>query len=295
LPHDFANDLAAPISGLEPALRQVAITRLVDEVDPTARQLVKQQVMASLMAAEQDEKVPPYRHGLQSLADVGSDGSVLFERPFELEGERRPATSEIAVSYGQPQPDKRKRIVTPYRRYAPIGGLNGPDTELQEAEAIAADADATIRLLTAKVFGNPMIEQSRDPFLRQFAAAVRRYYSDGAGRAVAAVANRLKELSIDGEQYAAYSGWDDRIYFTRLNRQVSREEKIITVIHEVLHATLTMKNEAARVGYANAPKGSVVRAKHEAYVDNVAKNLAKMLGLIPKNYPPTNWKNYYKP
>ena len=75
----------------------------------------------------------------------------------------------------------------------------------------------------------------------------------------------------------------------------SEEEKVVTVIHEVLHATKTMKDIAARDGYAQAPKGSIVRAKHEAYVDNIAKAIAKKLGLIPHNYPATDWRQYYRP
>ena len=66
------------------------------------------------------------------------------------------------------------------------------------------------------------------------------------------------------------------------------------VIHEVLHATQTMKRLAAQVGYDKAQKGSIVRAQHEAYVDNVAKAIAKKLGLIPQSYPATDCRRYRK-
>jgi hypothetical protein len=66
-------------------------------------------------------------------------------------------------------------------------------------------------------------------------------------------------------------------------------EKIITIIHEALHATQWMKNVAAQSGNFQSPVGSAVFRKHEAYVDNIAKAIAKKLGLIPQNYPPTNW------
>src|SRR4029079_6401026 len=78
------------------------------------------------------------------------------------------------------------------------------------------------------------------------------------------------------------------IYFTSPFRTASKYEKIITMIHEVLHATTTMKNIAAGKGALDAPPGSVKFAQHEADVDNAAKAIAKQLGLIPNDYPATD-------
>jgi hypothetical protein len=125
---------------------------------------------------------------------------------------------------------------------------------------------------------------------------MRRYYSEDGDRAVAGVGTRLKSTSIDVRgRYAAYDPYTDRIYFAKAFMTLSKEEKIITIIHEVLHATLTMKNREAQVGYERSPIGSRTYAEHEAYVDNVAKDLAKALGLIPRNYPPTPPNRYYRP
>jgi hypothetical protein len=187
-----------------------------------------------------------------------------------------------------------RRIVKPYRRYA-TPGMGEVDTELQDADQLARNADIVIRDVSERVIGNPEIERSNNRFLREFASAMRRYYSEDGDRAVAGVKTRFDDLSIETrDRYATYDPSSDRIYFSKRFNDLSYEEKIITIIHEALHATLTMKNEAARVGYHKDRIGGSVFAHHEAYVDNVAKALAKKLGLIPQEYPETQWQSYYQ-
>jgi hypothetical protein len=56
-----------------------------------------------------------------------------------------------------------------------------------------------------------------------------------------------------------------------------------------------MKDLARASGYYQAERGSPVFAKYEAQLDNFAKAIAKELGLIPKNYPPTDWHALVSP
>jgi hypothetical protein len=303
LPEDFVARIIEPILNLPTEHRSSAVRSVLEGVAPERRPLIRSQLDEGLRSALAAAGAATHLAGNDSAFDEDEEAEARSNQrasvaDTEVHDLSEGGTGRVGYASSNPpaQSPQQKRIVKPYRRYAPPGGIGANDAELQEADAIAQDADVTIRKLTSRVLGNPQIEQSEDRFLREFARAVRRYYAEEGDRAVAAVAPRLKDQSYDtDDRYASYSSWDDRIYFTRLNRNQSGEEKVITVIHEVLHATLTMRNEAARVGYANAPKGSMIRAKHEAYVDNVAKTLAKMLGLNPKNYPPTNWKDYYRP
>lgn len=205
------------------------------------------------------------------------------------------ATSLQGAPFGTPpnQPQRKRRIVKPYRRYA-TPGMGAVDTELQEADALALDADEHIRQALNALWRDPSFDRSNDPLMREFAAAMRRYYAEDGDRAVAGVATRFDSASINArDRYASYDPMSDRILFTKLFSGLSKEEKIITLIHEVLHATPTMKNLAASVGYDRDRIGGKVFAKHEAYLDNVAKYIAKKLGLIPQDYPTTDWRSYY--
>lgn len=298
LPDEFAKQMAGSLAEMASDRRSLSLTRILDATRPDRRPVVRNQLSEAL------SRTDATKSSVLGLANIEKDPErdlpirSSAETTVNSQGDPRGRVDHAAFAGENPQDPRRqpyKKIVKPYRRYAPPGGLGAADPELEEAEAIARDADATIRKITSRVLGNPRIEQSDHPFLREFAAAVRRYYAEDGDRAVAAVAPRLSELAVDAEdRYATYAAIYDRIYFTRLNRNQSDEEKIVTVIHEVLHATRTMKGIAARVGYDRAPKGSIVRAQHEAYVDNVAKAIAKQLGLIPSNYPPTDWRAYYR-
>jgi hypothetical protein len=300
LPDDFVTQIVKPFLELPTERTAAALQSLVDDAAPDRRAIVRSQLTEG-----QRLQSPPVRSATTEADDDTPFDGAVGARPTKetrltnLGFNDSPDNDWVQVASaaggpGNQPPVQEKRIVKPYRRYASPGGVGPVDRELQEAEAIARDADVTIRKLTSRVVGNPEIEQSSHQFLREFARAVRRYYAEDGDRAVAAVASRLKEQSIDADHYAAYSPYDDRIYFTRLNRKVSDEEKIITVIHEVLHATTTMKGIAAKAGYDKASKSSIIRAQHEAYVDNVAKTIAKKLGLIPQNYPPTDWRSYLR-
>ncbi len=305
LPEDFIDRIVEPILKLPVAQRLPVLKSVLEDAGPDRRAVVGNQLNEKFVAANATRTVTPETDN-DSARDMNGRVMSFSEKDAMTAGVNfgddevpgggaDPLVLAADVPKAPTQPQQQPRpIVKPYRRYAPPGGVGTVDTELQEADAIARDADVTVRKITSKVLGNRQMEQSRDPLEREFARAVGRYFAENGDRAVAAVAPRLKDLSIDAEAYASYSPLYDRIYFTRANRGQSNEEKIITVIHEVLHATLTMKNREAAAGYDRAPKGSIVRAKHEAYVDNVAKQLAKKLGLIPQDYPATDWRRYLK-
>ena len=303
LPSDFVAQLLEPVLELPTERRSSAVQSIVAGAASDRQPIVRAQLndgLRSLLAAT-DAMEPEAQRSSDLHVDAVSDDrpiKSLFASDLGFEGALEGDVEPVAYATGSQQPSpqpRQKRIVKPYRRYASPGSSGTSDPEMREADAVAQDADVTIRKLTGRVFGNVQIERSSDPYLREFARAVRRYYAEDGDRAVVAVEPLLKGQAFDSEdQYASYSSWDDRIYFTRLNKNLSNEEKIVTVIHEVLHATQTMKKLAAQVGYDKAPKGSIVRAQHEAYVDNVAKAIAKKLGLIPQNYPATDWRRYRK-
>jgi len=92
------------------------------------------------------------------------------------------------------------------------------DTELQEADELARDADITIREVNGRVTGNPAVERSENLFWREFAAAMRRYCSEDGDRAVAGVKTRFEESSIEAaDRYATYDACSRQ---KRVRRQV---------------------------------------------------------------------------
>jgi hypothetical protein len=104
-----------------------------------------------------------------------------------------------------------------------------------------------------------------------------------------------RRASMDSKDHlGAYDESSDRIVFSSLFKGLSREEKIITLMHELLHTTLIAKNEGARNGYYRDRRGGMIYARHEAWLDNLAIALAKRLRLIPQDYPETSWRRYYK-
>ncbi|MEQ1863764.1 MAG: hypothetical protein ABL996_03830 [Micropepsaceae bacterium] len=185
-------------------------------------------------------------------------------------------------------------IVRPYRRYQ-TPGMGKQDEELREAERLARDADAAIRVVRKAMSAGGAFDRSGDPLMREFADAMRRYFSDNGDRAVAGVGLRRRELSANARgYYASYDPLTDRIQFHAEFLDLPYHEKIITIIHELLHATLTMKNTEARNGYNGQPVGSKAWAMYEAELDNIAKSYGKKLGLIPQGYAPTRWQDYLK-
>jgi hypothetical protein len=248
--------------------------------------LDRSSVLHSLLESESSEK---------ALRSEEWMNPANASEPLPWRGETGKTTSLQGAPFGTPpsQPQRKRRIVKPYRRYAK-DGMGTIDTELQEADALALDADAHIQPVLDALLRDPSFDRSNDRLMVEFAAAMRRYYDADGDRAVAGVGTRFESASIDArDRYASYDPTTDRILFTKLFSGLSREEKIVTVIHEVLHATRSMKNLAASVGYHKDRIGGKVFAKHEAYLDNVAIFIAKKLGLIPQNYPTVDWRRYY--
>jgi hypothetical protein len=192
------------------------------------------------------------------------------------------------------RPQPYHPIVRPYRSDdTPRPAGNDPD--LDEAKQIAQDADNWIRIVRQKVrdagFG-----RSPNGFLRQIAAAFERYYADDSDRSVAAVGTRQKKLNAtQTDDYGGYEPLTDRIHFNEAFRTAPNFEKVVTIIHEILHTIPYMKDLAVKSGYYQADRGSVAFAKYEAQLDNFAKAVAKQLGLIPQNYPPTDWHALVSP
>jgi hypothetical protein len=291
--------MVQPIAEASGGERQAMLKSLLENFDAKALPHVARQV-ESVIASQRvpraveasganrfnplgDVKRSPVEFG-STLEGNDNPNDVQESRGVEV-GAFNPSPSELSES-------PPKSIVKPYRRYATPGA--GPvDVELQEAEKVAQSADRSIWRLQKAVNRDRTIAQH--PFLQEVYRAIDRYYDANGDRAVSGVRTGLEDLSIDArDRYASYDPRTDRIYFTKRFNELSEEEKIITVIHKALHTTLSMKNEAARVGYAKDQPGGMTFAKHEAYVDNIAKAIAKRLGLIPQNYPPTRWQSYYK-
>jgi hypothetical protein len=190
---------------------------------------------------------------------------------------------------GAPEP----RIVKRVRRFA----TENMTLEDQAADELGRDADVSIRGLLNAARNDRAFQGSRDRLTQELIASMNRYFAADADRAVAAVGTRHKDLEINSnEQYAAYDPLFDRITFTNLFRGLSSDEKIVTIIHELLHTTLTMKNAAAQSGYNRDRRRGMVFARHEADLDNIAIAFAKRLGLLKNpNYPPSSWRRYYSP
>lgn len=200
-----------------------------------------------------------------------------------------------------PPPPKRdqseRRIVRPYRRYASPGRTREEMArEDMEADAVARDAEVSVRNLIRAIEANQRFTGDRDPLLQEFLRSMKRYFAEGGDRAVAGVGTSDKRASISNRRHlAAHDPNADRIVFSTLFKDLTVEEKIITLIHEMLHTTLTMKNVQARSGYNRDREGGMIFAKHEAMLDNIAIGYAKRLGLIPPNYPETPWRRYFVP
>ncbi|MBP6014447.1 MAG: hypothetical protein KBA31_19620 [Alphaproteobacteria bacterium] len=303
LPKDFAAQIVQPVAAAPAGERQALLKSLLENFDANTQPHVVRQfesVVASQGGAREVEANGRYDFGplgdvKQSLAEIVS-AVPGNDNPKDIpQSDPRTRGAEAAAFSASPaelSEHPPKPIVKPYRRYATPGA--GPvDVEMQEAEKVAQSADRSIWRLQKAVDRDRAMAQH--PFLQEVYRAIDRYYDASGDRAVSGVRTQLEDLSIEArDRYASYDPRTDRIYFTKRFNELSEEEKIITVIHEALHTTLSMKNEAARVGYAKDQPGGMTFAKHEAYVDNVAKAIAKRLGLIPQNYPPTRWQSYYK-
>lgn len=261
------------------------LTTLLQRFEPSVRSMVHRQLLNST-----GDAVPP------SEPEAGrAKEDVPHRQAFDTpEGATAERSDAVELAQNDLSRRQQERIVKPYRRYS-TPSMGEKDLELQEADALARNADISIRELDAAILRDPRFA-SEDPLFREFLAAMRRYFSPGSDRAVAGVRTRFDDLSIEArDRYASYDPWSDRIHFSKRFNELSREEKIITIIHEALHTTLSMKREAAGVRYYQDHPGGRAFAMHEADVDNLAKKIAKRLGLIPRSYPETRWQSYYRP
>lgn len=291
--------------------------RFVADVDPDVRPMVRQQLVrlfeevqgSEADAAAPDRAMKSAHHTGRSLAmledSFGRSGGEIRSPSDSLRSGASvehsedvgnlPAASQsgvggqsksLALQGPQAKPPQKPRIV----KAARANGQRAPggfDRELAEAEELAADADISIREVLDALRRNPGFDRAGDQLLREFVAAMRKYYAEGGDRAVALVGTRRVESSIYmRKRTAAYDPLTDRIYFTREFMGLSKHEKIITIIHEVLHATSTIKQREVQIGYNASPEEGPVHKEHEAYLDNLARLIAKRLGLIPQGYRP---------
>ncbi|MCE9521198.1 MAG: hypothetical protein K8S25_02050 [Alphaproteobacteria bacterium] len=240
---------------------------------------------------EEDERMPLNASDSYKSRDRDVGGLRTLEYD---EGRDKPVFQQMQGAPFGPPPKKSEppRIVRPGRRYS----SDNMAQEDADADALARDADISIRSLRDGIESDRSFTGDRDLLVQQFLNNLRRYYVEGSDRAIAIVGPSNKQASIyDKGHLAAYDPTSDRIVFSIGFKKLTPEEKIITLIHEVLHTTLLVKNLQARNGYSRDREGGMIFAHHEADLDNIAIRYAKRLHLIRQNYPETSWRQYYKP
>jgi hypothetical protein len=235
------------------------------------------------------------RGALRTMEDNRARDGYVVAETSPWDGQRGQVQKLQGAPVNQPTKQEPPRIVRPYRRYLSPGLTPQQMAEEdRQADALARDADKHIRELIRAIESDRLFVADRDPLVTQFLQALKRYYAENGDRAVVSPRPGDRRASMDSKDHlAAYDESSDRIVFSSLFKGLSREEKVITLMHELLHTTLIAKNEGAR-GYYRDRKGGMIYAKHEAWLDNLAIALAKRLRLIPQNYPETSWRRYYK-
>lgn len=228
--------------------------------------------------------------------DEARDGDINMDAsPWR--GELAQVQTLQGAPFSEPPKQDPPRIVRAYRRYtSPNLTPAQMAQEDRDADDLARDADMHIRELIRAIEADQSLRRDRDPLVQEFLRSLMRYFSENGDRAVVSPAPGDRRASMHRKDHlAAYDPSSDRIVFSSLFKGLSREKKIITLMHELLHTTLIAKDEAARSGYHNDRKGGMIYAKHEAWLDNLAIRLAKRLKLIPRDYPETSWRDYYTP
>jgi hypothetical protein len=141
------------------------------------------------------------------------------------------------------------------------------------------------------------LARSNDPVWRDLARVIDRFYKDGAGRAVIAMdpepklADRLGFRN-DRDYALYYPNTETMYFFIGFKDKASKAERVITILHEALHATTPIHNYEDKIHYDSWPEGSEPWAKYEAWLDNQAIMIAKWLKLIRSDYPETDWHRY---
>jgi hypothetical protein len=214
------------------------------------------------------------RSGVRRLPWDGEQGQLL-----ELQG--YPGAPPRRDDPPAPIVKRARRYTTPGLSPAQMA------QEDADAEALAREADKWIRKLLEAVDRNRDFLNDQSPLVRQFLQQLARYFRNG-GRAVAPVGGDRRQETIHNEKdLAAYDPRLDRIVFTKrfAGTDVSDDDRMLTLIHELLHATPIIKQLERERGYQRDRRGGKVFSEVEVIVDNLAIRLAKRLGLISRNYP----------